>query len=298
MNIIPPRKICFSGGGIRAVAFVGALEILNKHKLLVNVKEYVGVSAGALIGFVLSIGYTFQELKKLVLEFDFSLIRNLEPENTLLFLEQYGMDNGANLQRLCESVVKQKNISATITFQELSEIRPALPAFRCYASDLTTCKVREFSLEATPNVEIIQALRASMCLPFYFTPIEDPITGHLLTDGALLNNYPMVFLPEEEQKYSLGMMFSGDHAENNEIENFYDFLLQMFACVYMPKIRQITSSNLIERTILLPRGDFPSWNFEATKEERQMLIEAAAEATTRFLEQGNRVKPFRRYSVA
>jgi len=297
MNIIPPRKICLSGGGIRAVAFVGALEILQERKLLVNVKEYIGVSAGALIGFLLAIGYRLKELKKIVLEFDFGLIRNLEPENTLSFLEQYGLDNGANLQRLCEVVMKQKGIPSTMTFQELAELKLPLPSFRCFATDLTTCQPREFSLNSTPTVPIILALRASMCLPFYFTPIEDPITGHLLGDGALINNYPMVFLPEDEQKYALGLMFSGEHAEQKTIEHFYDFLLQIFACIYMPRIRVIQKT-LGENTILLPLGDFPSWNFEATKEERQILIEAAAEATTKFLQQGNQSRPFRRFSVA
>jgi NTE family protein len=297
MNIIPPRKICLSGGGIRAVAFVGALEVLQKRKLLVNVKEYIGVSAGSLIGFLLAIGYTLSELKKIVLEFDFGLIRNLEPENTLIFLEQYGLDNGANLQRLCEVVMKQKGIPSTITFQELSEIKPPLPAFRCYATDLTTCQPREFSLKATPSVPIILALRASMCLPFYFTPIEDPITGHLLGDGGLINNYPMVFLEEDEQKYALGLMFSGEHAEQKVIEHFYDFILQIFACIYMPRIREIQKT-LSENTILLPLGDFPSWNFEATKEERQILIQAALEATEDFLKRGNQRRPFRRFSVA
>jgi NTE family protein len=297
MNFIPPRKICLSGGGIRVVAFVGALEVLAKNKLLNHVNEYIGVSAGALIGFLLSIGYTLQELKKLVLEFDFGLIRNLEPENTLEFLEHYGLDNGANLNRLCESVMRQKNILPTTTFLELSHIRPPLPSFRCFATDLTTCQPREFSLSTTPNVKIIDALRATMCLPFYFTPIEDPITGNLLSDGGLMNNYPMVFLPADEHKYALGMMFSGEHAENKQIDHFYDFIMQMFACIYMPRIRQI-KKNLSERTILLPLGDFPSWNFEATKEERANLIQAAKEATEKFLLEGNRSKSFRRYSVA
>jgi NTE family protein len=297
MNLIPPRKLCLSGGGIRAVAFVGALEVLQKKKLLANIKEYIGVSAGALIGFLLAIGYTLQELKRLVLEFDFGLIRNLEPENTLSFLEHYGLDNGANLERLFESVTKQKGIPATVTFQELKELRPTFPAFRCYATDLETCQEREFSLQKSPMVKIVDALRASMCLPFYFTPTQDPITGHLLGDGGLMNNYPMVFLTEEEQRHSLGLMFSSEHAENKSIDHFYDFLLQIFACIYMPRIRSITAS-LSDRTILLPLGDFPAWNFEATKEERLTLIKAAAEATERFLARGNKTLPFRRYSVS
>lgn len=297
MNFIPPQKLCLSGGGIRAVAFVGALEVLQKHKLLGNIKEYIGVSAGSLVGFLLAIGYTLQELKKLVIEFDFGLLRNIEPEDTLSFFEQYGLDNGANLQRLFESVVKQKGIPATITFQELRDLRPTIPAFRCYATDLTHCQPREFSFTATPSVKIVDALRASMCLPFYFLPVIDPITGHYLSDGGLMNNYPMVFLTEQEKRVSLGLMFSGEHVENKTIENFYDFLLQIFACMYIPKIRQIQTT-LSDRTILLPRGDFPPWNFEATKEERMELIQAAAAATERFLETRNRRTPFRRYSVA
>lgn len=297
MNIIPPRILCLSGGGIRTVAFVGALEVLAKHKLLAHVTEYVGVSAGALIAFVLSVGYTVQELKKLVVELDFGVVRNLEPENTLEFLERYGLDNGANLVRLLEAVMRQKNLSPTTTFQDLSKIRPPLPAFRCYATDLEICQPREFSLAATPHVKITEALRASMSLPFYFTPVQDPLTGHTLTDGGVMNNYPMVFLSEIEQKHALGLLFSTAHAENKTIESLYDYILQMFACVYLPRTRQI-QRNLGGQSIFLPHGDFPSWNFEATKEERGNLIEAAAAATESFLKSGNRTKPYRRYSVA
>lgn len=279
------------------MAFVGALEVLAKNRLLNNVNEYIGVSAGALIGFLLAIGYTLKELKTLVLEFDFSHIRNLEPESTLEFLERYGLDDGEKLTRLCEAVMRQKNIPPTSTFQELSEAHPTLPAFRCFATDLNTCQPREFSKQSTPTVKIVDALKASMSLPFYFTPIPDPITGNLLSDGGLMNNYPMVFLSEDEQRHALGLMFSGDHAEDKQIEHLYDFLMQIFACVYMPRIRHI-KKNLAERTILLPKGDFPPWNFEATKEERAELIQAAAEATEQFLREGNRVKPFRRYSVS
>lgn len=297
MNFIPPKKICLSGGGIRAVAFVGALEVLQKYNLLAHVTEYVGVSAGALIGFLLAIGYTLQELRLLVVEFDFSLIRNFSPEHTLGFLESYGIDDGENLSRLCEATMRQKNIHAGITFRELSEIRPPLPAFRCYATDLTTCKPREFSVAKTPDVPIVIALKASMSLPFYFTPIQDPITGHLLTDGGVMNNYPMVFLSEEEQRHSLGLMFSADHAEKKDVENLFDFVNQMLACVYIPKIRRIRT-HLAERTILLPRGEFPPWYFEATKEEREELVQAATEATERFLLQGARKPPYRRFSVS
>ena len=78
--LIPPRRIVLSGGGIRALAHLGALDVLEKKGYLKNVKEYVGVSAGAFVGFSICIGYTISELRMLCSVFDFGLIRSVDPE--------------------------------------------------------------------------------------------------------------------------------------------------------------------------------------------------------------------------
>ena len=56
------------------------------------------------------------------------------------------------------------------------------------------------------------------------------------------------------------------------------------------------TSLMREKTICLPNGDYPSWNFEATKEDRQRLIDQAAAATRSFLATKPR-KGLRRFSV-
>jgi predicted acylesterase/phospholipase RssA len=85
---------------------VGALEVLEEKGLLRTVKEYIGISAGALVGFALSIGYTLAELKMLCLIFDFTLIRNIEPETAIDFFDSYGIDTGEKLVKLLESIEK------------------------------------------------------------------------------------------------------------------------------------------------------------------------------------------------
>jgi predicted acylesterase/phospholipase RssA len=297
MILIPPKRICLSGGGIRAVAFVGALEILETQGLLRSVKEYIGVSAGALISYGLVLGYTIQELKKLCMEFDFGLIRCVDPESAMNFLDQYGFDRGDNLKRFLESILKQKNLPPDTTFQDLAVQRPNLPTLRCFASDLNVCEPREFSLALTPTVKLTEALLATMSLTFYFTPVIDPLNGHYLTDGGVLHNYPMAFLPVEERNDCLGLMFSNEHVENKAIVDVYDFLNQLFACVYMPRTRKILLETK-HNTIVLPHGDYPSWNFEATKEEKADLMKSAQEATKSFLNGKQFSKPLRRYSVS
>lgn len=297
MNFIPPKRICFSGGGIRAVSYVGALEVLASHGLLTHVKEYIGISAGAFMAFSLCIGYSLEDLRKVCFEFDFGLIRNIEPENILDFFENFGIDNGDKLQRLLESLLKQKNLPNDLTFQEFYEKLPGQPQLRCFATDLNTCQPKEFSRSLTPNIKLIDALRASMSLTFYFTPIRDPETGHFLTDGGVLHNYPMNFLTADERKVSLGLTFSMDHATNKSISDIYDFLHQMFACVYLPRNKKVMDE-ATENTIVLPNGDYPAWNFEASKTDRETLSTMAGEATLEFLRKGFIRKIERRYSAS
>jgi hypothetical protein len=72
--------------------------------------------------------------------------------------------------------------------------------------------------------------------------------------------------------------------------------MQIFACYYMPRARE-TEDIFSERTILVPKGDYPPWNFEATDEERQELIGAGKKAAIEFFNGRRRQKPPRRYSV-
>lgn len=298
--LIPPRKIVLSGGGIRALAHLGALEILESKGLLKVVKEYVGVSAGAFVGFSLVIGYTLQELKMLCSVFDFSVLRNLDPEAALEFPTSFGFDNGENLLKLLQSLLRIKKLSPSLTFGEWKANHPDGPFLRCFATDLFTTSPREFSAEKTPTVSFLDALRASMSLPAYFTPVKDPITGNLLVDGGILHNFPLAFLPLSERNQSLGISFSYDHTNVSEIPDLLTFFSQIFACYYIPRTYALHQRHP-DRCIVVPCGHVPAWNFEATQEEREGIMNLGRKAADEFLEAiggfQKKKKPIRRFSV-
>ena len=297
--ILPPRKVVLSGGGMRAVAHIGALQILESNNLLSQVKEYVGVSAGAFLAFCLVIGYTLKEIQHIVLSFDFHLIRNITPESMMEFPTSFGVDSGEKLLKLLHSIMRIKGVSLELTFAELSKEK----SFRCFATDIYTLQVREFSREKTPSVKVTSALLASMCLPAYFTPIEDPETGHLLVDGGVMHNYPMGFLTPEEQAQSLGLAFTYDHTTVETIPDIGSFFYQIFACYYMPRTKS-SQQKYKERTILIPCGHVPAWDFEASVEDRQGLIALGEKAAKEYIEKakinrfGDGPKITRRYSVS
>ena len=296
--LIPPRRIVLSGGGIRALAHLGALDVLEKEGKLAAVKEYIGVSAGAFVGFTLVIGYTIQELKMLCSVFDFGLLRNLDPEAALEFPTSFGFDNGDNLIKLLQSLLRIKKIPVTMTFGDWAAQHPQGPFLRCFATDLYTTKPREFSSRTTPTVTFIDALRATMSLPAYFTPVKDPVTGNLLVDGGILHNFPLAFLPLSERQDALGISFSYNHTQVEQIPDLLTFFSQIFACYYIPRTYALHQRHP-ERCIVVPCGYVQAWNFEATQEEREGIMNLGKKAAEEFLQifHQQSSKPIRRYSV-
>lgn len=298
--LIPPRRIVLSGGGIRALAHLGALDVLDKKGLMKNVREYVGVSAGAFVGFSLMIGYTIAELKMLCSVFDFGLLRNLDPESALAFPSNFGFDNGENLMKLLQSLLRIKKLPLDLTFQQWREQRPNGPFLRCFATDLYKTKPREFSFEKTPTVTFLDALRATMSLPGYFTPVYDPVTGNMLVDGGILHNFPLAFLPYSERQDALGISFSYEHTNVSEIPDLLTFFSQIFACYYIPRTYSLHKQHP-QNCIVIPCGHVQAWNFEATQEEREGIIDLGKKAAEDFLNSFTAFecnsKPIRRFSV-
>lgn len=65
----------------------------------------------------------------------------------------------------------------------------AAPRLIVCASDLCAGEPRYFSCANTPHVNVITAVRASMCVPLLFAPVD--IDGCLYVDGGLLENLPV-----------------------------------------------------------------------------------------------------------
>ncbi len=299
--LIPPKRLVFTGGGLRSLCHFGALEVLEQKGLLIHVKELLGVSAGALVGFSYMLGYTIPEMIKTVSEFDFSILQDAHPELVLDFFSHYGIDSGERMEKFLISLLRIKGYPIDMTFGQWAIQQPQRPRLRCFASDLHTCKTKEFSTEATPDVSFVFALRASMCLPLYFVPLRDPETQHYLVDGGVIQNFPMNVLSDSEKETALGISFLYSQDATKDIPDFIGYLRQIYNCGFNPRTYQVQQDNKL-RCILIPTGSLSAYNFDLTKEHRLELIEQGRSATQKFCATylkflADHRKPVRRYSV-
>jgi predicted acylesterase/phospholipase RssA len=292
---IPPRRLALSGGGVRAVAHVGALKVLEANGYLRCLDEIMGVSAGALFALMVTLGYTLSEIETLGLQFDFTMLRNPDADVFLLFHETFGMDRGDSLERLLASILRHKGYSAETTFADISTLKPR---FRCFATDIDSAVSREFSAAVSPGVRVIIAVRASMSIPIYYTPVTDPETGALLMDGGVIDNVPIGHIPFVENCWSLLFTLPLTQQPRKDTKNdISQVLTDMYASIvanrYTHHMRLYTGS-----LIKIPCGDVSPIHFDITVEERQVIIECAAKATENFLFTPDTTVTRRRFSAS
>ena len=293
--LIPPYRITLSGGGLKGIAHIGALEVLSEHGYLKSLREYVGISAGALVAFCLCIGCSLSELRMVVSLLDFGLIRDIDPETMLNFPETFGLDTGANLEKFLKTILRARRLSPTLTFEELAALKLG-PRLRVIAMNLNTCLPEDFSAAKTPTSEICMAVRASMSIPIYFAPVKDPATRHYLSDGGIYFNSPFKFLSNEERCYTLSLTFCNSHKQRDTIESISEFLYQLYYCLdyqTATRLKELWGGNIIH----IKCKKVHIIHFEATQEEKMAIMDAGRASAEEFLIKGPGRAPTRRFSL-
>ena len=292
---VPPYRISLSGGGIKGFAHIGALEVLQEHGLLKAVKEYIGISAGALCALCICIGCSFADIRKIIAHLDFGNIRDVGPESILNFPEEFGIDSGANLERLLGALLRGKGLAPNITFRELAAKRLG-PALRVFATNLNRCVAEEFSAKKSPGMEVRFAVQASMSFPIYFTPARHPQTGHLFLDGGIMSPSPFAHLPYEERLQTLAITFGDAHKPKDSIDNLYEFIYQLYYSLdYDMSVR--LKREWPENTIVVDCGRINIIDFETGAETKGVIMDAGRSAAMKFLKTPGQ-RPVRRFSVS
>ncbi|ARF09348.1 patatin-like phospholipase [Catovirus CTV1] len=213
-------KLVLSGGGIKGIAHVGALQALHDYGCLDNIDTVAGTSVGALIGTLFIIGYTPKDLYDFIMIFDMSKMGGLKAEN---FLEKFGLDDGRKILTVIKTMFKNKGFSEDVTFKELYDKvkKKIIMTVTC----INDKKAYYYSVDTFPQVKVLKALRMSISIPVYFTPIEH--NGHLYVDGGCIDNYPMqLFSNNLDETIGFYLTDIKDYVE--KIENIEDTLIHTF----------------------------------------------------------------------
>ena len=175
----------FGGGGIRGLAYCGAYRALKECNI--NLTGYAGSSIGAVFASLLSVGYTYEEIYKILSDVSFDMFIDINID----LKKELAISKGKIFLDWIRDKIEKKFYQENYKKGEMapvkfSDIKNKLIIF---SVDLTNMKYHEFSDNKTPDFEIARAVRASVSMPGLFTPLE--LDNNLIVDGDLLKSTPL-----------------------------------------------------------------------------------------------------------
>lgn len=183
------NTLCLSGGGVKGFAFLGALEYLEDIKYIdiKKINNYVGTSAGAMISFIFSLGYSVIDLVDFIINFNFTkLIPDTNIDTVLL---AYGIDTGDKIMIIIQNFLKEKYNLDDITFEE--HYRLTNMKLTLIGTNYTKGTEVAFNHTNSPKMSVLTAIRISISVPIIFTPVLYEMEYYI--DGGLVNNFPIKY---------------------------------------------------------------------------------------------------------
>lgn len=279
-----PQSLVLGGGGIRVIAYYGVLRQLESAGKLATIKNFYGVSAGALVCVLLAAGYTIEELGKLLRSMDFFAFQNISADLILNILDELGADKGHQMHSKVHEFLTAKGMAPTITFAQLADLTGN--QLHIYATNLNTVSLVHLSAETTPNMEIAHALRISMSVPGWLTPIRQPDATCVLVDGGMSNNYPFDCIPAEKRGSAIGITFSPVASSCEKIETIGQYIEQIVTCATLPRAAR-NIRRFSDKTILIDIDRFPTFKFDLSEEEKDWLVARGTAAADVYLSKKN-----------
>jgi NTE family protein len=230
------KNLVLSGGGVTALGFLGILKLLYEHDLIKEIEHFIGTSMGAIISYLLTIGFTHNELLEFSKLFNFSKItEDIKLDN---FLCNFGFIDMNNIKIILKNISNVKNIDNDITFkQHYEKTKKKLSITGTCLSDF---KLYYFNYENTPDMKIFDAILISCCIPLLFQPIEHD--NKCWIDGGIINNFPIDYCNDEIDN-TLGIAIKDICFEKctiNPKKDLPDYLSNLFKCmVYSDTVKKL-----------------------------------------------------------
>lgn len=193
------RNLVFEGGGVKGIAYIGALKILEQRELLRHVTRVGGTSAGAINALLLGLGYSNAEQLELLRSLDFwrfmddsfGVIRDVRR-----LANDFGWYRGDFFSGWIGDVIADRLDSPRATFADLKAA--GRPDVYMVGGNLSTGFAEVFSHERHGDMPLATAVRISMSIPLFFAAVREGPRPDVYVDGGVQLNYPVKLFDREK----------------------------------------------------------------------------------------------------
>lgn len=283
----------FSGGGVKAFAFAGALDVFERAGF--QFKRTAGTSAGAIVAALLAAGYTASEMKQVV--------RTMRPDELLdpaarlrfpfyRWLRVYfkmGLYSGDALEQWLVRLLAAKGI------RRFRDLPP--DTLKIVAADVSRSRMIVFpddleTYRLEPGMfSVARAVRMSASLPFFFEPVPlyyESGKKSLIVDGGILSNFPLWVFNRGEQlptRPFIGMQVRDGEAANDlpAIHRATDLFRGLFSTMRRAHDARTLSKLEDSNVVTISVEKVSATDFTMHETNREVLYQLGAKAADDFL---------------
>ena len=227
----PKVGLVLSGGGAKGFAHIGVLKVIEEAGLPI---DYIGgTSMGSIIGGLYSIGYSPKMMQQIVEEQNWDAIMSDAIPQKYISID----DKMHDRHYLATFPLRDKKIQMKSSIYDGEMINLLLARFTspvykirnydelsvpflCVAADLESSDAYEMT-----KGNLQRSIRASMSIPFYFSPVE--VDGRLLIDGGLRNNFPVPNVRQKGVDIIIGVDVQRDFHKKDELNSMSTIMDQI-----------------------------------------------------------------------
>ena len=229
----PKVGVVLSGGGAKGVGHVGALKVIEKAGIPVDI--ITGTSMGSIVGGLYAVGYKAADLDSIVRHQDWnalildredlSMQRIEERQKQNTYIISTGLSLGKKKRLKGGGIIRGKNLHSLferllVTYNDSIDFNTLPIPFACVATNLADFTEYDFH-----SGYLARAMRASMAIPAVFTPVR--IDDMVLVDGGLRNNFPVDLAREMGADIIIGVSVTDNPIPADELDKPSNILMQI-----------------------------------------------------------------------
>ena len=219
--------LVLAGGGWNGLLSIGALIHIFETCDLKQIQTFVGTSSGAIIGYLLCIGYELYEIVEDLFNMRlYDLFSKTSAQNYLsLWQDKYIYNFFETIGQVLEDMTLKK-LRKVPTMQELYNLTSK--DFVCYSYNMYTHESTKISKQSHPNLSCIKALQMTCSVPLMFNKCL--YNDELYIDGGIIENFPLS--KEHDDPNTLGIVLDYNPTSPENDTSIAGYLWELFAILH------------------------------------------------------------------
>ncbi len=283
------KNLVFEGGGIRGLAFIGALKSINDLDKIKHITHIAGTSVGSIFTVLAGCKCSNDELDAYCNKFfgDFSKINSGIIREGLNFYSNLGIHDNICVYNSINLFLSGKFGINNMTFSQYYEKTGV--DITIVGTCMTTRSTVYLNHKSYPDMEVAKAVQISTAIPIFFNVVK--WDNKSWVDGGVVDNFPIDYYDCNNGSYNnetLGLFLqpsSTNHSKDQEypVNNLLDLLEGIEDIQLGDNIQQSIKDPEKRNIVYIDTGSISSINFAITDNDKKFLIDNGYEATTNFL---------------